>query len=249
MSTQSKCKWTSFLPSLVMTIAFSVTGLTGCDSTSGSGLLALTNAVQPNPVFPPTTTPLVSLPTPPQEPTCVSTDSHSICIAVKVVSYKDSRGVPALSQKGAEIVVQEISDIWKACDIGFQVEEYVAIDPTAYGLQYGAGSANELQQIRQKFSNDKTFFLGVTGSWTTSAIAWTALPGGGPYGAVVDADYAADRVAVGHEIGHYQGLDHNNTSGNLMYPIVYSNDTTLTTAQCNFARQTDQVYWQAMLRH
>jgi hypothetical protein len=44
------------------------------------------------------------------------------------------------------------------------------------------------------------------------------------------------------------GLDHDPNLGNVMYAIVYDTDTTLTSAQCSQAQQTDQAYWTAMLR-
>jgi hypothetical protein len=115
-------------------------------------------------------------------------------------------------------------------------------------LSYGAASENELGTIRQQFSDDKTFLLAATGPWNTATIAWTEMPGGGPYGSIVDADYATDPVAVAHELGHYQGLDHDPNLGNVMYAIVYPQDTALTSTQCQAAQSTNTQYWQAMLR-
>ena len=144
--------------------------------------------------------------------------------------------------------MQGINQLWQTCNVGFQIEEYDAVDPTTYGLTYGANSENELTQIRQTFSNDSTFLLALTGPWDTSSIAWTEMPGGAPYGSVVDSDYADQAVAVGHEFGHYQGLDHVSTSNNLMYPIVYSSDTNIDASQCVTATSTDQSVWPKMLR-
>jgi hypothetical protein len=167
---------------------------------------------------------------------------------LKIVSYEDSSGTPSLTKEQAVALVAGVNSIWQTCDIAFEIGEYVSIDPTTVGLTYGAGSQNELGTIRQKFATGTTFLLAATGPWSGSYIAWTVLPGAGPYGAVVDAEYASDKVAVAHELGHYMGLDHSGTSGNVMYAIVYSNDTNVTSSQCAATRATNEQYWQAMLR-
>jgi hypothetical protein len=179
----------------------------------------------------------------------VNGDPNRICLGLKVISYKDSNGTPALTQDGANSLVQQINQIWQTCNIGFQIEEYQAIDPAASGLSYGSNSENELTQIRDTFANNSTFLVVATGPWTTSAIAWTEMPGAPPYGTVVDSDFANDPIAVGHELGHYMGLDHVNDMGNLLYPVVYSSNTNLTADQCNTTRSTDQSYWQGMMRN
>jgi hypothetical protein len=170
------------------------------------------------------------------------------CIGVKVVAYKDASGTPTLSQAGAEQAIQNINQIWKSCNVAFQIETYQAIDPTTVGLSFGEASQRETTQIRQKFSDNKTFLYVITGHWTTSTIAWTEMPGGAPYGTIVESAYGAHTVAVAHEFGHYMGLDHINTNGNLMYPVVYPSDTSISASQCGTARSTNAGFWAAMLR-
>lgn len=165
-----------------------------------------------------------------------------------MVSYKDSAGATVLSLDKAKKVVQEINALWQVCDIAFQIDEYVSVDPTTSGLLYGTGASSETTKIRQTYSNSTTFLVVATGPWNLSYIAWTQMPGGAPYGVVVDADFSDQPVTVGHEIGHYMGLDHSSTLGNIMYPVVYSTDTAITTSQCSTSRSTNLNYWQAMMR-
>jgi hypothetical protein len=234
--------------------------LAGCDSTGPSnsplsrdpGLQAPEPAPSGSPAPSPTPSPSPSpTSTPPPglvSASCVSNDPSFLCIGVKLVSYVDSSGTPALSQAQAVQTIGGVNAIWQPCGIGFQIEEYDAVDPTAYGLQYGSGSQNELDQIRQRFSNSSTFLVAVTGAWTGSYIAWTTMPGVGPYGSVLDARYASHPVTMGHELGHYMGLDHDPNLGNVMYAIAYDTDTSVNQAQCTQAQQTDQAYWPNMLR-
>ena len=234
----------------------SLVAFAACDSGSVNGQFQDLRPTGPAPTSSDSsTTSTPPAPTAPAKPdptqaagTCVSTDSNHMCIGVKVVAYKDSNG-NAVTQAQSDTLMQGINALWATCNIGFQVEEYDAVDPSQYGLSYGASSENELTQIRQTFSNNTTFLLAMTGAWNTSTIAWTEMPGAAPYGAVVDADYSKDAVTVGHELGHYMGLDHDPNVGNLMYYIAYSTDKTITSAQCDQARQTNQAYWQAMMRH
>ncbi|MGK5089819.1 hypothetical protein WDW86_19890 [Bdellovibrionota bacterium FG-2] len=199
------------------------------------------------PVPTPSPTPTAS-PSPSLGQSCVSSDPNHQCIGLKIVSYKDSAGAIVLPLDKAKTLIEEINALWQVCDIAFQIEEYTSADPTQYGLQYGAGSATETTSIRQAFSNNTTFLYAATGPWNTSTIAWTQMPGGAPYGVVVDADFSDQPVTVGHELGHYMGLDHDSAMGNIMYYIVYATDTTITTSQCSIARSTNLNYWQAMMR-
>jgi hypothetical protein len=179
---------------------------------------------------------------------CTSTDKTHQCIALKIVSYKDSSGTDSISQTQAVNLVAAVNTIWSQCNVAFEIDDYVSIDPTTVGLSYGNASQNELGTIRQNFSDSKTFLLAATGPWSSSYIAWTEMPGGAPYGSVVDAQSAKNTIPVAHELGHYQGLDHVQTAGNVMYPVVYSTDTNLTSSQCSTAQSTNTQYWQAMFR-
>ncbi len=181
-------------------------------------------------------------------PSCVSSDANQICIGVKAVSYT-SNGQPTYTEDQAVATIQGINDLWKQCNVAFQLEEYQAVNPADYGLTNGSDSQGEAGTVRSDFSDDKTFLLAATGSWNSSYIAWTQMPGAGPYGSVFDVNYATDAITVAHEFGHYLGLDHVSDQGNIMYPQVYPNDTAFTSDQCSLARSTAASYWQAMMRH
>ncbi len=202
--------------------------------------------IDPPPTIDPT--PTVS-PTPTLGASCVSSDPNHQCIGLKMVSYENTAGETVLSLDQAKTVIQGVNDLWKVCDIAFQIDEYVSVDPTQSGLLYGTGASSDTTKIRQTYSNNTTFLVVATGPWNLNYIAWTQLPGAGPYGVVVDADYSDKPVTVGHEIGHYMGLDDLRSSlGNIMYYIVYDTDTAITTSQCSTSRSTNLNYWKAMMR-
>lgn len=176
-------------------------------------------------------------------------DSYNQCIGLKIVSYKDSNGVPSLSRTAAIELMKEVNDVWKPCDIAFQIEEYVAVDPRTLGMAYGSESQSQLTSIRREFSEKSTFLLTVTGPWSGGTIAWTTMPSGsGPYGAIVESDYGDNPFTVGHELGHYMGLYHIRSSSNLMNPYIGSNTKALTMSQCTTARNTNASDWRVMLR-
>lgn len=180
---------------------------------------------------------------------CVSSDPNHMCIGLKVVSYKDTGGEEVLSRSEAVGLVNGINEIWKTCNIAFQLDEYVAVDPADYGLSFGSGAQSQTGSIRQAFSNGDTFLVVVTGSWNSSYIAWTAMPGSSPYGVVATSEFGSDPITIGHELGHYQGLDHSDSSSNLLYPYISSATQNLTASQCESARQVNLSYWKAMLRY
>jgi hypothetical protein len=190
------------------------------------------------------------LPQKPVEPSasCASPGSSRFCIGVKAVAYKSSSGSAVIDSTATQALIDRVNVLWSACDIAFQVDEYAAVDPREQGLSYGSQSQNETTAIRGTYSDDSTFLIAFTGPWSTSTIAWTEMPGGAPYGAIISADFARHEVAVGHELGHYIGLDHYSSSSNLLSPVVYSTARGLTASQCESARDTILYYWGKMLR-
>jgi hypothetical protein len=180
---------------------------------------------------------------------CVSSDADRQCIGLKLVSYEDSAGKSSVPRAAAETLVEKMNAIWGTCNIAFQLEDYETVDPTVTGLTYGAGSQNELTDIRKEFGNKSTFLVVVTGPWSGKTIAWTTMPGGNPLGTIVDKDYGQNPMTVGHELGHYMGLYHISNSSNLMNPYIGSNTSGLSSSQCSIARDTNTQYWKNMLRH
>jgi hypothetical protein len=181
----------------------------------------------------------------------VSGDASHICIGLKLVSLVDNTtGLPSINNADANTLVSQINTVWSQCDIGFQLENYQAIDPTTVGLDYGAESENELTDLRSQFSDNKTFLVVITGPWSGTTIAWTEEGGyGGPFGTIVEDQYGHNPYTVGHELGHYQGLYHVSDDTNLMNPYIGLNTSKLTSSQCATAQQTDTADWQPMLRH
>ncbi|MBC7691963.1 MAG: hypothetical protein H7222_09345 [Methylotenera sp.] len=204
----------------------------------------------PKPTVKPTPSPTVPVTPPNSAPhaSCVSSDANKLCIGLKVVAYSDSSGLSVLNEVAAETLVQQMNAVWQTCNIGFQVDVYDSVDPTSSGLTYGAGSQSELNEIRDDFSTNSTMLVAITGPWTGSTIAWTSMPGGGPYGTIVEKDYGHNPYTVGHELGHYMGLYHINDNSNLMNPYIGTNTSALNSSQCNISRGTTLSYWSAMLR-
>jgi hypothetical protein len=182
---------------------------------------------------------------------CVSNDPNKLCLAMHFVTYT-SGGVPAASEAQLAQIVKKMNEMFSQCDIGFQIEHHETANPSDHGLAYGAASQNQLTQIRNDFTNSNDELLAVTtGPWGTAVNAWTAMPGGGPYGAIMESSIVGYNggIIYAHEFGHYLGLDHYGNTANLMNPVIYGTSTQLTSSQCETARSTASSYWAAMLRH
>ena len=182
---------------------------------------------------------------------CQGGDANHVCLAVHFVTYKDPSGIPVVNETLAAAIIHGMNQIWKQCDVGFQIEKYEQVDPTQFQLSYGSQSENELTQIRQTWANPNNELLGVTtGPWGTNTTAWTAMPGTGPYGAVMSADISnyGNGVTYAHEFGHYIGLDHVSDPANLMNPVTYTTSVALDSSQCQTAVDTAKSFWPAMLR-
>ena len=182
---------------------------------------------------------------------CVSDDPNHTCLALHFVTYKDSSGKAAASEAQAATIVSTMNKVFAQCKIGFQIEKYEAVDPTAFGLAYGSQSQNELNQIRETFSTEADMLLGVTtGPWGSGTNGWTNMPGSNVYGAVMEAsivDYN-EGLLYAHEFGHYLGLGHPGDASNLMNATIYATSTNLTTSQCAAAQETIASYWPRMIR-
>ena len=182
-------------------------------------------------------------------PTCTSADSSHICIGLKLVAYENTNGVPVLTDVQAAQMVSGINTVWSQCNVGFQLEKYSAVDPTQNGLSYSPDWETDSSAIRSTYSEKNTFLVVAVGPWSDATIAVTEMPGSGPFGTLVDAQYATNPLTVGHELGHYQGLSHITDNTNLMNPYIGPKTATLTASQCATARSTDLSTWQIMMRH
>lgn len=186
---------------------------------------------------------------------CVSSDPNHVCLALKYVSYQTESGQAIISADAAVENVKQINKLWAQCNLGFQIETYVAANPAAYGLNYSTANYTELDQIRNSFLDDHTLLVVTTGDWnragtlgSTGANAWTSLPDGPPYGAVLEKPVGSFANIIAHELGHYLNLQHVSDNGDLMNPIIYESSTHLGANQCEEARLAATYWWQNMLR-
>ena len=180
--------------------------------------------------------------------TCVNADPNHYCMGLKIVAFEEN-GAPTLTKAQAVKLVKEINAVWSQCNIGFQLESYSSVDPSTKGLPENPDWRRDSSNIRSTFSSDHQFVVISVGSFSEATIAVTEMPGGGPYGALVEAAYATNAYTVGHELGHYQNLDHVKDETNVMNPFIGPETNTLTTDQCATARSADQDYWKAMMRN
>lgn len=186
---------------------------------------------------------------------CESTDPNTICLAVKFVAFQDSAGTPVVSNDAAMTVVKEMNDVWGQCGINFTLETYLPVNPKDHGMVYSIANYSDLTSIRNKFEDDKTLLLAVTGKWNragslgqTGANAWTTMPGGGPYGAIMEGPVGTNSNLIAHEVGHYLNLLHVSDSFALMNPVIYTKSMNVYDSQCSTARSAAQYFWSNMVR-
>ena len=198
-----------------------------------------------------TTTTTIPTPTPIAPKTyasCVTNDPTHICIGLKLVSYENTSGTPVLTSAQASALVDGMNAIWSTCNIAYQLEEFEMVNPADYGLTYNSNWEVDGDTIRSKFQNSTTFLVVTLGTLSGSTIGVTKMPGGSPYGSLIEGAYANNALTVGHELGHYQGLYHISDTTNLMNPYIGADTKALTTSQCATARSADTTSWKAMLR-
>ncbi len=202
--------------------------------------------------------PVAPTPTPPPAPvgaqpqpsgsSCKSPDPEFQCIGIKMVSYLDDVGTAVISEADTLRMIQEMNSVWGTCKIGFQLETYVAVNPTTVGLKYDPYWPTEASSVRAAFSDAQTFLVVSVGTLSSSTIAVTQMPFSSPYGTLVEKDFARNALTVGHELGHYMGLYHYRDLSNLMNPYIGSNTRALSSDQCATARNANTRYWSNMMR-
>jgi hypothetical protein len=186
---------------------------------------------------------------------CSSSDPNKMCVALKYVAYLDSTGTPTVTQAQAISNVSAMNEIYAQCNIAFQIDEYKAVDAASLGLTYQTANLSELDKIRAALENETTLLIVTTGTWNrsgtlgnTGANAWTNMPGGDVFGAILERPVATYSNIVAHEIGHYLNLDHVSSTSDLMSPIIYDYSTTLTSSQCSTMRSAVNYFWPKMKR-
>jgi len=179
---------------------------------------------------------------------CESSNPEVQCIGLKIVSFQNGDGIPVLKESEALKLVSEMNQVWKTCNISFQLEKYESVQPESQGLPYSPDWKRDSTAIRARFDEDNRFLIVAVGPWTNATIAVAQMPGNGPFGVLVCEKYAKNAYTVGHELGHYQGLYHLRNTKNLMNAYIGPFTSGLTSAQCSFARKTNLKYWAKMLR-
>ena len=209
----------------------------------------------PSPEASPTSSPTPSPSPTTLGPACHGDNAQTFCLGVKYVVYKDTAGKAVVNEAETLSNLATINKIWSQCKITFQIDTYLAANPTQYGLRFNTANNSELDDIRETFQDDNHLLLVTTGSWnrsgslgSTGANAWANMPGDSILGVVMESDVGTYPNLIAHELGHYLNLDHAGDSTNLLSPIIYSTSTSLTTGQCNEAKAAIKGYWKAMLR-
>lgn len=237
-------------------VSSSLQSISSAQSDAGSGQSS-SAPIGSDPQAPPSQGPVPALSPAPSSQSSVKVgesctgDSSRTCLAVHFVSYTNSSGTATASEAQAATIIQTMNQIFAQCAIGFQIENYEAVNPAQFSLDYGANSQNQLNQIRRTFDLPSNQLLAVTtGPWGTAVNAWTNMPGEGLYGAIMEASIVSygKGIIYAHEFGHYLGLDHVSNSANLMNPVIYTNSTQLSTSQCQLAQSTLHAYWADMIR-
>ena len=186
---------------------------------------------------------------------CHSDNQNKICLALKYVVYKDSAGQAIINEQQTVANLAQINAVWQQCNIGFQIDSYLQVEPVEYNLRYQTADNYELDDIRNIFSDDSTLLVATTGSWDrsgslggTGANAWTSMPGSPPYGAILERPVSTHTNIIAHELGHYLNLLHTNDGSTLMNPIVYQESTEIYDSDCETARAAATHFWPKMLR-
>lgn len=197
-----------------------------------------------------------SAPRPAIGDSCQSGGSQQICLALKYVAYIDpSTQAPVIDEAGAIENVRGINSLWSQCGVGFQIEQYLAVQPSDYGLNFATASFAELDQVRGAFGDNGEMVVVTTGTWDRSgtlgqspANAWTTMPGTGPYGTVLEEPVSGFSNIIAHELGHYLNLLHVSDDQDLMNPIIYSDSSSLASDQCSTVRAAAAFFWPLMYR-
>jgi hypothetical protein len=167
----------------------------------------------------------------------------------------DGYGDDVESERDAVRDVEYANQIWRDCGIQFQLEDYQSVLPQNYNLRYRTRNYEELNQIRDTFSDENKLLVVATGKWdrtgslgNTWANAWTNLPGERIYGVVLERAVTNYPQILAHELGHYLSLDHKNDIHSLMNPVVARQSVELSRQECKAARWAAKSYWREMMR-
>ena len=179
---------------------------------------------------------------------CKSSDPEFQCLGLRLVSYDSESGGTVITKSEANELVSGLNRVWSTCKIGFELDSYDHVNPITRGLSMNPNWRNEGSQIRSAFNDQQNLLVVAVGNFSASTIAVTEMPGFGPYGTLVESNYAQNSLTVGHELGHYMGLYHIRNSSNLMNPYIGPHTELLSQSQCAIARSTNSRFWTQMLK-
>lgn len=187
--------------------------------------------------------------------TCKTGDSNHLCLGLKYVVYQNSSNKAVVSQPDLVKTVDGISDVWKQCDIGFQLDQVVSAQPPSGTLKYNPANMIEMDDIRKVYGDSNSLLVVTTGKWdrsgslgNTGANAWTSMPGELLAGVILESTVGTFVNIIAHELGHYLNLDHVSDDTDLMNPIIGDKSKALTRQQCSEARAAVNSEWQRMIR-
>ncbi len=167
----------------------------------------------------------------------------------------DGQGEDVEPQNDAIRDVEYANQIWRDCGIQFQLEDHQSVQPQEFDLRYRTRNYEELNQIREVFSEPNRLLVVATGRWDRSgslgnswANAWTNLPGEEMYGVVLERTVTHYPQILAHELGHYLSLGHEDDSRSLMSPVVARESVELSRQECKEARWAARKYWRNMMR-
>lgn len=186
---------------------------------------------------------------------CVPGDSDSICLALKYVVYEDSSGEPIETLKEAGLNVDDVNRLWAPCNVQFQIDRYLTLNPSRFHFRFRTADYNELHDIRKRLMDEETLLVVTTGAWDRSgtlgntwANAWTSMPGEEFYGAILEQPVSRNANILAHELGHYLSLDHQSDPDFLMNPIIHRGSVLLSREECESARWAVRKFWKKMKR-
>ena len=184
---------------------------------------------------------------------CAGKGADQMCLALHYVVYEDDAGRPVVDSAAAAENVRQVNEVYSACGIAFQIDNFETVKPSEAGLSYSTASFEEMDAARTAYGEQSTLLAITTGPWSgalkaAGANAWTQPPQADVWGVVMEARVADYSNILGHELGHYLDLEHVSDQSNLLNPVVYLSSKSLSTKQCQTMRDAVNLYWTAMLR-
>ncbi|MBI3554720.1 MAG: hypothetical protein HY074_00480 [Deltaproteobacteria bacterium] len=182
-----------------------------------------------------------------------------VVIAVRYLDFRDPKTGKAISDaESVNTMVNEVSEVWAQCQVGFRLEAYDAIDPRQYGTGFSPVSFAELDHLREATENKRYLTMIGTGAWNRSgnlghsgSNCYSSFPRDAADGIVCEAKVAKNPILHAHEAGHWLNLKHTNdpasdgvadttaqnSEHDLMNHFVAPGNRLLTPGQCQRARE------------